>query len=320
MAKNQQEINAKAFSLKWKGQGYEKGQSQSFWLELLQSVLGVERPYDVISFENRVKLSNTSFIDAYIERTHTLIEQKSIDKDLRKPILQSDGSLLTPFQQAKRYAAEMPYSLRPRWMVMCNFREFYVYDMERPQGEPEVICLENLDKEYYRLQFLVETGNEHLQREMEVSLKAGEIIGEIYDELLKQYVHPESPETLRSLNILCVRLVFCLYAEDAGIFGGKRGMFHDYLARFRPGEGEMREAFLRLFDVLNTPPEKRSPYTPPYLAAFPYCNGGLFAEKDIEVPFFNEKIATLIRLQCASFIMRTSSSRMPGKSRHWSGL
>ena len=294
MSKSKQAESAKAFVQRWAGRGYEKGESQLFWIELLQDVFGVGTPGNIISFENQVKLSSTSFIDAYIEPTHVLIEQKSIDKDLRKAIPQSDGSLLTPFQQAKRYAAELPYSKRPRWMVICNFREFHVYDMENPQGEPEVILLENLEKEYYRLQFLVEQGNEHLKKEMEVSLQAGEIIGEIYDEFLKQYINPDDPHTLKSLNILCVRLVFCLYAEDAGLFGEKRCMFHDYLAQFKPGEGDMRRGLIDLFEILNTPIEKRSPYTPSALRSFPYCNGGLFSDRDIEIPFFNEKISHLI--------------------------
>jgi hypothetical protein len=294
MSKGKQAESAKAFVQRWAGRGYEKGESQLFWIELLQDVFGVGTPGNIISFENQVKLSSTSFIDAYIEPTHVLIEQKSIDKDLRKAIPQSDGTLLTPFQQAKRYAAELPYSKRPRWMVICNFREFHVYDMENPQGEPEVILLENLEKEYYRLQFLVEQGNEHLKKEMEVSLQAGEIIGEIYDEFLKQYINPDDPHTLKSLNILCVRLVFCLYAEDAGLFGEKRCMFHDYLAQFKPGEGDMRRGLIDLFEILNTPIEKRSPYTPSALRSFPYCNGGLFSDRDIEIPFFNEKISHLI--------------------------
>mgnify|MGYP003307298727 CR=1 FL=1 len=285
---------AREFAARWAGKGYEKGESQTFWLELLQTVLGVERPYDIISFENQVKLSSTSFIDAYIEPTHVLIEQKSIDKDLRKAIPQSDGTLLTPFQQAKRYAAELPYSKRPRWMVICNFKEFHVYDMENPHSEPEVILLESLETEHYRLQFLVELGNEHLKKEMEVSLQAGEIIGEIYDEFLKQYINPEDPHTLKSLNVLCVRLVFCLYAEDAGLFGEKRSMFHDYLAQFKPGEGDMRDGLIKLFETLNTPTDQRSPYLKPSLKAFPYCNGGLFSDRDVEIPFFNEKIAHLI--------------------------
>ncbi len=294
MAKNQQSSAAKAFAEHWEGKGYEKGESQSFWLELLQTVFEVERPYDIISFENQVKLNSTSFIDAYIGPTHVLIEQKSRDKDLNKGIKQSDGSVLTPFQQAKRYAAELPYSRRPRWTVVSNFQQFYVYDMENPQGEPEIIELKNLETEYYRLQFLVDTGSEHLKKEMEVSLQAGEIIGEIYEELLRQYINPDDPHTLRSLNILCVRLVFCFYAEDAGIFGEKRCMFHDYLSRFKPGQGEMRKGLLELFEVLNTPVDQRDPYMDDCLKAFPYCNGGLFADMDVEIPRFNDKLAELI--------------------------
>lgn len=186
-------------------------------------------------------------------------------KDLNKPIKQSDGSLLTPFQQAKRYAAELPYSLRPRWIVTCNFAEFYVYDMERPGGEAEVIKLADLEKEYYRLQFLVDTGDENVHKEMEISLQAGELVGVLYDALLKQYKDPDAPETLKSLNALCVRLVFCLYAEDAGIFGG-HGMFHNYLRAHQRGA---RQALINLFHVLDAKPEDRDPYMDDDLAAFP---------------------------------------------------
>ena len=284
MQDSKQKIAAKAFAEKWKGHGYEKGESQTFWLELLQNVLGVENPYDVITFENQVQLSHTSFIDAYIIPTKVLIEQKSIDKDLRKPVPQSDGSALTPFQQAKRYAAEMPYSKRPRWVVTCNFRSFLIYDMEQPNGEPEELLLENLEKEAYRLQFLVDERSEHLRREMQVSMQAGEIVGRIYEALLKQY-DDASPEALRWLNILCVRIVFCLYAEDAGIFA--RDQFHNYLAKF-DAEG-MRMALFQLFDTLNKPIDRRSKFLRDDLKAFPYTNGGLFTE-EIEIPQFTDEL------------------------------
>ncbi|MCQ2274032.1 MAG: methylase, partial [Bacteroidales bacterium] len=116
------------FVTRWKGKGYEKGESQTFWIELLHDVLGVERPTEFISFESQVMLSHTSFIDAYIPSTKVLIEQKSIDKDLRASIRQSDGTMLTPFQQAKRYASELPVSKHPRWVVVCNFQSFLIYD------------------------------------------------------------------------------------------------------------------------------------------------------------------------------------------------
>lgn len=291
MTNKQQQAAATLFAEEWKGRGYEKGESQPFWMALLHNVYGVEHAEKYISFENQVKLSNTSFIDGYIEETHVLIEQKSLDKDLRKPIKQSDGSLLTPFQQAKRYAEEMPYSRRPRWVVVCNFQSFLIYDMEHPNSEPEEVLLKNLATDYYRLQFLVDSQSVHIKKEMEVSIKAGHLVGELYDEILKQYLDSTSPDTLRSLNVLCVRLVFCLYAEDAGILG-RHGMFGDYLSRFTPDR--MRTALIDLFRVLNTPIPERDPYMDDALAAFPYVNGGLFADDSIEIPRLNERIADLL--------------------------
>ena len=289
---------AKAFADYWKDKGYEKGESQKFWMELLGQVYGVENPSHFIEFEDQVHLDHTSFIDGYIPETKVLIEQKGLNKDLRKPIRQSDGTLLTPFQQAKRYSAELPYSNRPRWIITCNFAEFLVYDMENPNAEPEQILLKNLPKEHYRLNFLVDTKNENIRREMEVSIKAGELVGQLYDALRKQYVDPDSPETLKSLNVLCVRLVFCLYAEDADVFN--RNLFHDYLDSFNTTH--LRTGIIDLFKVLNTPLNERDPYLDEQLAAFPYVNGGLFAEERIVIPQITEEIRqTLLQNASADF-------------------
>ncbi len=291
----QQRAAAKQFVKDWTGRGYEKGDSQPFWLTLLRQVYGVENPAQFISFEDQIMLDHTSFIDGHIPSTHVLIEQKGIGKDLKKPIKQSDGSLLTPFQQAKRYAAELPYSQRPRWIVTCNFQEFHVYDMERPTGDPEVILLKELGEEYYRLQFLVEQGNAHIQKEMEISLQAGELVGKLYDALLKQYNSPASEDELKSLNMLCVRLVFCLYAEDAGIFGG-HNMFHNFLKKKAEKDiGSVRKALKELFLVLDQKPEDRDPYEMDEdLAAFPYVNGGLFANEKIIIPRLTQEIVDLL--------------------------
>ncbi len=294
MTDTQQKAAAKAFASYWSGRGYEKGESQSFWLSLLHDVYGVEHAEQFITFEEQVHLDHTSFIDGAIPVTKVLIEQKGLNKDLNKPIKQSDGTYLTPFQQAKRYITELPLSKHPRWVVTCNFAEFNVYDMEKPGGEPEKILLKDLEKEYYRLQFLVDSGSEHLKREMEVSMAAGDIVGKLYDALIKQYADPTAEHTLRSLNILCVRLVFCLYAEDAGIFG-HHGMFHDYLSEF-DCRGT-RKALVELFKILDTKVEDRDPYLKdddPALAAFPYVNGGLFADENVEIPPFTDEIRNLI--------------------------
>ena len=254
MTDAQQRAAAAQFAADWSGRGDEKQDTQTFWLALLERVLGVENPR--ISFELPVKLSHISFIDGYLPDTHVLIEQKSREIDLKKGYRQSDGSMLTPFQQARRYAGYLPHAQNPRWIVVCNFREFHIHDMNRPNDEPERILLCDLEREYYRLQFLVDTGDSQIQKEMEVSLQAGELVGALYDALLQQYQDPQDPETLRHLNMLCVRLVFCLYAEDAGIFGG-HGMFHHYLRRFAARDA--RDALIRLFHVLDTPPEARDP-------------------------------------------------------------
>lgn len=291
MTDMEQKAAAKHFAEYWAGKGYEKGESQPFWLSLLRDVFGVEHPEEYISFEDQVHLDHTSFIDGYIAESKVLVEQKGINKSLTSAIRQSDGSILTPFQQAKRYITELPLSKHPRWVVTCNFKSFLVYDMERPNGEPEEILLENLPTEYYRLSFLIDSKNVSLQREMEVSIAAGEIVGLLYDAFAKQYVDPESERAMKSLNVLCVRLVFCLYAEDAGIFG-RRGMFHDYMAQFDARHS--RTAIIDLFRVLDQKPEDRDPYLDPDLAAFPYVNGGLFANEDIEIPHFTDEIRTLL--------------------------
>ena len=287
----EQRKQAKAFIKRWKNRGNERQDSQSFWLDLLQSVYRIENPTEYISFENTVALDHTSFIDGFIDKTKVMIEQKGANKDLNKAIRQSDGTYLTPFQQAKRYSANLPYPQRPRWIVTCNFKEFYVYDMEQPNGEPKVIKLTDLDKEAYRLEFLIDKTNEHLEREMKVSMEAGQIVGEIYDGLLKQYVNPDNPDSLHAINQLIVRLVFCLYAEDAGIFGHHM-VFHDYLARF--SSRDFRRALIDLFSVLDTPIEEHNPYLDDDILAFPYVNGGMFAENNLEIPNFTDELRELI--------------------------
>lgn len=290
---------AKAFAQEWSGKGYEKGETARFWLSLLHNVFGIDDPTKMMEFELPVKTitkeKGSDFIDGYISSTKVLIEQKGSRVDLSSKYRQSDGQELTPYQQARRYAAGLPVSMTPRWIVACNFSTFEVHDMEHPNDAPEVIQLADLEKEYTRLSFLVDDTNVHLKKEMEVSIQAGEIVGVLYDKILAQYKDPESPESQKALNKLCVRLVFCLYAEDAGIFGSKN-MFHDYMEQF--SAGEFREKLIKLFRILDQKPEGRDPYEDEKLLAFPYVNGGMFAG-DIEIPRINDEIRTLI-LQRAS--------------------
>ena len=292
---------AKKFIGNWSGHGYEKGETQKFWIDLLTSVFGVENIPQFIFFEEQVKdkIKNrtiTNFIDAYIPETRVMIEQKSSRKDLREPVRQSDGTLLTPFQQAKKYVADLPLSQHPKWIVTCNFDEFLIYDMENPNGEPQQIFLKDLENEFYRLEFLVNGRNEKVKREEEVSLKAGELVGKLYDALFKEYIEPDE-NSFRSLNILCVRIVFCLYAEDAGLFE-TRTAFEDYIKSF--SLENLRRGIMDLFKILNTKPENRDKYDTK-INSFPYVNGGLFADDTIEIPNFTKEIVDVIVNHCAPF-------------------
>ena len=298
----QQRAAARQFAADWEDRGDEKQETQAFWLALLQKVFGVEEPEKYISFERRVEVDDprtgkrtTKFIDGYIPQTRVLVEQKGKDIVLTRGYKQSDGSLLSPYQQARRYGAYLPQSEQPRWIVVCNFQTFEVHDMNFPNGEPEVLTLADLAADCSKLNFLVNTGSDAIKHEEKVSLQAGELVGVLYDALLQQYKDPTDPKTLKSLNALCVRLVFCLYAEDAGIFNHRRDMFHDYL-RDIPAHG-IRKALVELFRTLDQKPQDRDKYLfddNPTLAAFPYVNGGLFADEDIEIPPFTEELKSLL--------------------------
>lgn len=296
MTEAQQRQAVRKFIADWAGHGDEKQDTSRFWMGLLRNVFGIEEPEKFIKFEYPVKMEHISYIDAYIPQTLVLIEQKSIGTSFKKGLKQSDGQLLMPYEQARRYSWYLPFNEKARWIIVCNFEAFEIHDMNFPNSEPEVILLADLEREVHRLQFLVDTGNTTIQKEMEVSLQAGELVGVLYDAILKQYKDPTAPDTLKSLNALCVRLVFCLYAEDAGIFGG-RNKFHDYLKQHR---AEDRRALISLFQVLDQKPEERDPYLDEDLASFPYVNGGLFADENIEIPRLGEAVIDLILVQASA--------------------
>ena len=287
---------AKEFAEEWAGRGDEKQETQRFWIQLLQNVLGIADGASYIEFEKRVKLSHTSFIDAYISSTKVLIEQKGLKIDLHNAYEQSDGTVLTPFEQAKRYVGEMKASEKPRWIIVCNFAEFLVYDLEKPQDKPEQIFLKDFVQDFYRLQFIVDNKNENIHREEELSVKAGKLVGKLYDAILPEYKNPDE-KSFRSLNILCVRIVFCLYAEDAGLFE-QRTSFEDYIKSFNLQN--VRKGVIDLFKALDTKIQDRDKYDTT-LNPFPYVNGGLFRDENIEIPNFTQNIVDVIVNECAPF-------------------
>ena len=294
MTDAQQREAARQFFYKWNGKGREDEDARSYWIDILQNILGVERVTDRVDFEKKVigPDGNTKRIDAYIPETHVLIEQKSLGIALDKPQAGHDG--MTPYEQAKMYDNGLPFEEKARWIVVSNFAEIWIYDMNQRKAEPIKLALADLQTKYHMLDFLVNRETKKVTDEMKLSLDAGRLVGQIYDAFLKQYKNPEDPETLKSLNKLCVRIVFCLYGEDAGIFG-KKGMFHDYMAQFDAAHA--RKGLRDLFRVLDQKPEDRDPYLAdddPLLAAFPYVNGGLFSDEDIEIPPFTSEIMDLV--------------------------
>ncbi len=295
--------SAAAFVDKWlREPGNEKQQTSSFWSELLHDVLGVERPTDVIVFEYAVKCDGaTRYIDAYLSEARVLIEQKSTDVDLAAETVQSDGTVLTPYRQAKRYADNLPFNRRPRWILTCNFREIRIHDMdrERPEAEPIIITLREIPAQVHALRFLTEGISEtaRIEKEKQLSIQAGELISRIYNALLERCPKPLTDSHFQMLNRFCVRLVFCLYADDAGLFA--KGQFLDYLRRPSDPEGK-RSQLLKLFRALNVPPARRDPFDTTLLA-FPHVNGGLFegVEKDY-VPMFDAELCALIEDEAAA--------------------
>lgn len=275
----------KEFVKTWTGRGYEKGETQQFWLSLLTNILGYEHN-DTVLFEHHT--STGGFIDVWIRQSDVMIEQKGIEIDLDKPELRQ-GVLKTPLQQVQDYAASLPLTEQPKYLLTCNFKTFRVYDRTK-YGDKELVdhafefSLEDLAEHPEYLSCIVDPNNSRLRKEQVVSEQAGSLIGDLYDMLLKQYHDPDSDETKHSLNVLCVRLVFCLFCEDAGLFG-EPDAFSNYLVKVEPSN--IRLKLQHLFENLDKPRADRDEYDDD-IKVFPYVNGGLFREKVVIPPFTQE--------------------------------
>lgn len=286
-------LAAQEFADKWAGRGYEKGDTSSFWLELLEHVVGMEDVTTNVRFEKRTV--TRGFIDVVIPDAKTFIEQKSLGVDLDKPDTRQ-GEQVTPFQQARNYANTLPNSQRPDFIIVCDFNIFRIHDLNKQDAENDYIqfTLEELPEQLHLLDFLIDPQRARIKRETEVSIAAGTLIGKLYTLLRGQYQDPDSEESQHSLNVLCVRLVFCLFAEDAGLF--PKDAFYHYLKTI-PAQ-HVRNGLKELFTVLNTPLDQRDPYLAEDLTRFPYVNGGLFAEEE-EIPPFTQDICDLLTDQAS---------------------
>ena len=281
------------FINRWRGKGNEKQHSRSYWIELFTDVVGADNPTQRIEFEKDVIVDGrTKNIDVYVPETRVLIEQKSIGIDLSKKEKQSDGAMLTPYEQGKRYNDNLPLSEKARWIITSNFAEIWIYDMEARIPEPFKLTLTDLQNKYTKLDLLVEEEVEKLTDEMRVSIDAGKLVGQIYDAFAKEFGDMTIEANQKALNVLCVRLVFCLYAEDADNVFQRKEQFRDYLAHYQARD--MRMALINLFKVLNTPKEQRDPFLEKELAEFPYVNGGLFDDENPVIPPITDEIRDLL--------------------------
>ena len=297
MTPTEQLKNVKDFVKRWNIDCKEDGNTAPFWLRLLGDVFGVEHPGEYIQFEETFKheeKGNSLFVDAWIPSVNVLIEQKASNVELDKPYKRHGREFKSVYEQAAEYDSTLPRSQRSRYIIACNFHEFWIYDMDVPEAmrKPIKLALNELPEHFHQLDFLVnKDANPKDVEEVKVSVKAGELVGKLYDALLKQYKDPTNVESQKSLNVLCVRIVFCLYAEDSGLFGGV-DQFMKYLEGWKWQNA--RDALIQLFKVLDTKIEDRDPYLREDLAVFPYVNGGLFHNENIEVPRITEEIYHII--------------------------
>lgn len=300
----EQKKAAKAFAAEWAESCKEDGNTAPFWLSLLRDVYGVEHPEQVISFEDTVKheeKGNSLFVDAWIPSMRVIIEQKNADAPLDKKYPRH-GRMLTPYEQAFEYDQTQPVDRRARYIVACNFHEFWIYDMNEPEAFRKAIKLKlsDLPDHYDQLNFLVNTNYKPTDmEEVKVSVKAGELVGKLYDAFAKvyreyqpaDYTEEDKKKDMHDLNVLCVRIVFCLYAEDSGLFGAPDAFRH-YLGTWKIEN--TKEALEKLFAVLDTKIEERPRFLDSKLSSFPYVNGGLFHDDTIEIPPINKEIYDII--------------------------
>lgn len=284
---------AKEFVKRWQkrlaaipaGSNNEQQDTQKFWVDLLINVLGIPSNSidSFVDFERKVRGRR---IDVFVSDHNFLCEQKSWGVDLDKPEPRN-GGMEAPFQQAMWYARHLPYSERPRWVMTCNFGTFRLYDLddERPEDTVQEFSLEELPDSLYLLSFLTSNETSRLHKEQRLSIEAGTYVSRLYDALAKQYHHIEekderAQEEQRSLNVLITRIIFLLYAEDADLLQS-----HQAFGRYCEGDpAKLRRKLVDLFETIDTPLDKRDEYLDEDLAAFPYVNGGLFADSSIIVP------------------------------------
>ena len=254
----------------------EKQDCHPYWIDLIRENCEIANPDKIMDFEVPVELENSiCYIDVWIPATKTLIEQKSRGKSLDKPERQSDGSFLTPYQQAKRYNDARAVGQKANWIITSNFEEIWIYNMQFERPERHVIKIQVAEIQDWDLRFIIDSKRSEIFSEAQISEEAGKLIQKIRDLIFTKKLNDEE---ILALNKLCIRLVFCLYAEDTGIFRSRQ--FLDFLIATRTTKtiDEFKKDLAQLFVTLSTPKELREFMTSRLLDEFPYVDGELFKD------------------------------------------
>ena len=294
--------DAEAFARKWDGRGNENQDTQLFWIELMQNVLGFEDAVSRVEFERPVSTAASShegYIDVLIPSAKVLIEQKSLGIDLARGEVRQ-GRKVTPAQQGLAYAQGMPLSQQPRYIVACNFAEFWVYDRERDSLCRDPLFrleLAELPKNLAAVQFLKGSDEAPATVSQAVSVEAGKIMAKLHAQVAEAFDDPDAPENHHALSVLMTRLMFLMFCEDAGLT--EPNAFRDYVSHFQAAD--LRRGLKDLFVWLDTRDEDRDRYAEDWLKRLPYMNGGLFRERTEIPPLSEEFRHTLVVEGCQEF-------------------
>ena len=274
---NEIRTRAASFADEWRDAAYEKGETHSFYNDFFE-VFGVRRR-SVARYEEHVrKLDNQSgYIDLFWPGV-LIVEQKSAGRDLTRA-----------YGQAGEYFDSLSEKDRPRYILVSDFQSFELHDLD--EGEQTSFALANLPAHVEAFGFILGVQRRTFRDQDPVNIEASELMGRLHDAL------KASGYGGYDLEAFLVRTVFCLFADDTGIFE-PRDIFLELLeTRTREDGSDLGGWLARLFQVLNTPVDRRQVKLDEDLARFPYVNGDLFAER-LTIPDFDAAMRTALIDAC----------------------